>query len=88
VTSSTRAASPSSPAPASVIVACATRSGRAGKAAVRSSGFGFGANSLACSNGRGATSSRATTTRTPSLVIGHSLRAKSFVSRMHPCEAG
>src|SRR5262252_3851148 len=52
------------------------------------SGFDLGTNTLACANSVGVNSSRATITRTPSLVMGHSLIAKSWDMRMQPCEAG
>jgi hypothetical protein len=71
---------------ASDVVACANLT--ADPFSTTSAGFGVGTNSLACSKSTGATSWRDTITRTPSLVTGHSLAAKSCDMRMQPCEAG
>jgi hypothetical protein len=83
------------PASVVVVVASATRTGRAvfkpsvgPFIATCASGFGFGTNRLGCWKSTGATSLRLTITRAPSLVVGHSRAANSRGSRMQPCEAG
>jgi len=53
-----------------------------------SAGLGFGLNKLGCAKSIGASSWRATITRTPSLVTRQSFWAKSCDMRMQPCEAG
>src|SRR5262249_31631286 len=53
-----------------------------------SAGFDLATNNLACANSAGVNSSRATITRTPSLVMGHNFFAQSWDMRIQPCQAG
>src|SRR5262249_53515569 len=50
--------------------------------------FGFAAKRCGLLTSTGWTSSRATITRVPRFVRCQSRTAKSFVRRMHPCDAG
>src|SRR6516165_4247993 len=63
-------------ASASFAVGCAAPSVAAFIAVCSSTGFDLGTNNLACANSVGVSSLRVTITRTPSLVMGHSLIAK------------
>src|SRR6516162_10709099 len=63
-------------ASASFAVGCAAPSVAAFIAVCSSTGLDLGTNNLACANSVGVSSLRVTITRTPSLVMGHSLIAK------------